>query len=225
MDSVEQIEQMVGAASEAPSLCGLDEAGRGPLAGPLVAALVAFPVGFDYSAFFPRAELRDSKRLRAGQREELLHYIHEYALVVATEIITVDDINARDIGWANRCAFERLIMRVEAMQYMVDGNLKLQNLGSRTRLVKCVKDADETIQAVAAASVVAKVTRDRLMRQLHEQYPVYGWDRNAGYGTRAHLDALHTHGISPHHRRQFVATALARFEPKLPGFEESSGDQ
>ncbi|MBX3082549.1 MAG: ribonuclease HII [Anaerolineae bacterium] len=209
MDSIE----------DTPLLCGLDEAGRGPLAGPLVAAMVCFPPGFNFNAFFRHAELRDSKKLSRDQREELLRYIYEYALTVETEIISVEDINAYNIGWANRTVFERLIMRVEAMQYIVDGNLKLQNLGARAKLVKSVVEADAHVQSVAAASIVAKVTRDRLMQQLHEEFPVYGWDHNAGYGTKAHLAALQAHGITPHHRLKFVQTALSRFGPKLPGFE------
>lgn len=209
----------VSTHDDAPGLCGLDEVGRGPLAGPLVAALVAFPAGFNFAALFPKSELRDSKRLSAEQREGMIREIYEFALVVETEIITVEDINARNIGWANRAAFERLIMRVDAAQYIVDGNLKLQNLGGRAARVKAVKFADATIEAVAAASIVAKVTRDRLMRQLHDEFPMYGWDRNAGYGTKAHLKALQAYGVTIHHRRQFVATALARFEPRLPGFE------
>ena len=204
---------------DTPLLCGLDEAGRGPLAGPLVAALVCFPPEFNFNSFFRHAELRDSKKLSRDQREELLRYIYEYALAVETEIISVDDINAYNIGWANRTIFERLIMRVDAMQYIVDGNLKLQNLGMRAKLVKCVVEADAHVQAVAAASIVAKVTRDRLMQQLHQDFPVYGWDHNAGYGTKTHLAALQMHGITPHHRHKFVQTALARLGPKLPGFE------
>jgi ribonuclease HII len=204
---------------ETPLLCGLDEAGRGPLAGPLVAALVCFPPEFNFTSYFPKAELRDSKKLKREQREEMLRYIYEHAVTIETEIISVEDINIYNIGWANRAVFERLIMRVDAMQYIVDGNLKLQNLGVRAKQVKCLVEADATIQAVAAASIVAKVTRDRLMQQLHAEYPVYGWDHNAGYGTKAHLAALQTHGITPHHRHKFVQTALARLGPKLPGFE------
>jgi ribonuclease HII len=204
---------------DTPLLCGLDEAGRGPLAGPLVAALVCFPPGFNFNQFFHHEELRDSKKLRREQREELIRYIYEYAVTVETEIISVEEINAYNIGWANRAVFERLIMRVDAMQYIVDGNLKLQNLGTRAKRVKCVIEADEKIQAVAAASIVAKVTRDRLMQQLHAEFPVYGWDHNAGYGTKGHLTALQAYGITQHHRHKFVQTALARFSPKLPGFE------
>ncbi|MBX3065269.1 MAG: ribonuclease HII [Anaerolineae bacterium] len=209
--------------AEAPTLCGLDEAGRGPLAGPLVAALVAFPVDFDFSTVFPHNLLRDSKKLNKLQRENLISVIHEHALAVETEIITVNEINRRDIGWANRAAFERLIMRVTALEYIVDGNLKLRNLGKRAKRVQCVVRADETVQAVAAASIIAKVTRDRVMQSLHNAYPQYGWNRNMGYGTRAHVLALQEYGITPYHRKQFATTALSHLTPRLPGFEQPEG--
>lgn len=208
-------------AVEIPPLAGLDEAGRGPLAGPLVAALVAFPPGFNFSAYFAKSKIRDSKKLSQHQRDHLMNYIMEVALVVDTEIVSVQEIDDNNIGWANRRAFERLIMRVNALEYIVDGNLKLQNLGKRQRHVRCVVRADESIEAVAAASIVAKVTRDRIMHELHAEYPHYGWDHNNGYGTRMHVLALRDFGPTPHHRRQFAITALARLEPHLPGFDTS----
>ena len=152
-------------------ICGLDEAGRGPFAGPLVAAAVIFPPGFTFNDVFPALKLRDSKTLSAHQRGNLIAYIYEYAEHVAAEIIPVEDINTLGLGWANRTVFERLIMAVEADRYIVDGNLKLQNLGRRRAKVRCVVRADQTEQAVSAASVVAKVVRDRLMDDLARRIP------------------------------------------------------
>jgi ribonuclease HII len=199
-------------------LCGLDEAGRGPLAGPLVAAAVIFPNDFVFHDVFPRLKFGDSKKLSAHQREAVINFIHEFALEVCVEVVPVEDINHQGIGWANRAAFERLIIRIEADSYIVDGNLKLTNLGKKARRVQSVVRADESEQTVSAASIVAKVTRDRIMHELHDQYPVYAWDRNMGYCTAQHLTALREHGPTQHHRHQFVTTALSKSGPKLPGF-------
>ena len=198
-------------------ICGLDEVGRGPLAGPIVAAAVVFPSDFVFANHFPALKFGDSKKLSIHQREAVWSLIHEFALTVQIERIEVDDINAQGIGWANRAVFERLIMAVDAESYVVDGNLKLSNLGRKSRRVRCVVRADESEQAVSAASIIAKVTRDRIMRELHTQYPVYGWDHNVGYCTREHLNAVWQFGSTIQHRRQFVTTALAKMTAKLPG--------
>jgi ribonuclease HII len=201
-------------------VCGLDEAGRGPLAGPLVAAAVVFAPGFVFADTFPGLKFGDSKKMSARQREAAVKFIHEFALVVAVEVIPVEDINTQGIGWANRAVFERLILAVEAQRYIVDGNLKLSNLGRKARRVRSVVRADQSEQAVSAASIIAKVTRDGIMRDLHEHFPIYGWDHNAGYCTPEHLAALRSYGACQHHRRQFVATALSRDNPQLPGLNE-----
>ena len=200
--------------------CGLDEVGRGPLAGPLVAAVVIFPADFVFADVFPKVKFGDSKKMSAHQREAVVSLIHEFALEVKVETISVDEINNQGIGWANRTIFERLILAVDADQYIVDGNLKLANLGRRARKVRSVVRADQTEQAVSAASIIAKVTRDHLMAELHDDFPVYGWNHNAGYCTREHLNAVRTYGSTIHHRRQFVTTALSRSNPMLPGFTE-----
>jgi ribonuclease HII len=200
--------------------CGLDEAGRGPLAGPLVAAAIVFPADFVFADVFPNVKFGDSKKMSAHQREAAVSLIHEFALEVKVETISVDEINIQGIGWANRTIFERLILDIDANQYIVDGNLKLGNLGRRARRVRSVIRADQTEQAVSAASIIAKVTRDRMMAELHDDFPVYGWNHNAGYCTREHLGALRTYGSTVHHRRQFVTTALSRSNPMLPGFND-----
>lgn len=206
-------------------LCGLDEAGRGPLAGPLVAAAVIFPPDFVFAEVFPALKFGDSKQLSAHQREAALSHIHEFALAIEVQIVSVDDINEQGIGWANRAAFERLIVALDADRYVVDGNLKLANLGKKARRVESMVRADQSIQSVSAASIVAKVTRDRIMRELHTDFPVYGWDHNAGYCTREHLAAVRTHGSTLHHRRQFVTTALSKSVPHLPGISEEESSR
>ncbi len=175
-------------------ICGMDEVGRGPLAGPLVAAAVVLPSGFDFTRAYPDLKFGDSKKLNAQQRDAAAAIIREIALVLTVESISVDEINALGIGWANRTVFERLIMCIDADRYIVDGNLKLANLGRRSRRVRSVVRADETEPTVSAASIIAKVTRARSMCDLHGDFPVYGWDHNAGYCTKMHLDALRQHG-------------------------------
>jgi len=189
-------------------VCGLDEAGRGPLAGPIVAAAVVFPIAFDFNAHFLGVALRDSKMLSRRQREIAYQRIIVCARNWQVEQIDVPDIDARNIGWANRTIFERLVQQVDADRYVVDGNLKLNIPSDLQPNVQCLVRADQSQPVVSAASIIAKVTRDRLMQALHLLYPVYGWDRNAGYCTVEHLAAIHTYGRSPQHRRQFVDTAL-----------------
>lgn len=198
------------------TICGLDEVGRGPLAGPLVAAAVVFPPGFSFAAAYPDMPFRDSKRMTRLQRERVFKLIHDTALVAEIRSITVDDINAHGIGWANRAIFERLIQAVEADLYIVDGNLKLNNLGDRAGRVRSLVRADETQEVVVAASILAKLKRDWMMEALHKSYPVYHWDRNKGYGTRQHIEALRQHGPCRLHRRRFVETALAVQLPLWP---------
>jgi ribonuclease HII len=185
----------------------------------LVAAAIIFPPEFVFIETFPSLKFADSKKLSSRQREATYEAIQEYAIVLKIETVPVEDINKAGIGWANRTAFERLIMDIEADEYIVDGSLKLSNLGKRARHVKCVVDADNTEQAVIAASIVAKVKRDRMMRDFHLDFPMYGWNNNMGYGTSAHITALREHGPCRYHRRRFVATALAKRGPKLPGLD------
>ncbi len=177
--------------------CGIDEVGRGALAGPLVAAAVILPEGFTHPL------LRDSKLLSERQREMVEPLIRVQALalhVIAIEVLEIDD---RGIGWANRVAFERLIDKVDAPEYLGDGNLRIRTL----RPYRSIVGGDRLVPAISAASIVAKVYRDRLMRELHSQFDHYGWAQNKGYGTPHHLGAIARHGISAHHRRAFIHPA------------------
>lgn len=187
-------------------VCGLDEVGRGALAGPLVAAAVVLPDGFSHPL------LRDSKLLSESQRETIEPVIRREALglqVIAIEVAEIDD---RGVGWANRIAFERLIEQVVAQEYLGDGNLVIRT-GHRYR---SVIGGDRLVPAISAASIVAKVFRDRLMRQLHPQYAHYDWERNKGYGTPHHLGAISRHGICIHHRRSFIHQVQpGLFDPAL----------
>lgn len=194
---------------ELPTLCcGLDEVGRGALAGPLVAAGVVLPDDIT-TRLGPLARfLRDSKTVPRHHREALAKEIRVHALAVEVVLISVDEINARGIGWANREAFYRLICAITADEYIVDGRVRPHAPPERAHLVRCMVKADAKVPAVAAASLVAKVYRDAWMTNLHTTYPVFAWERNAGYGTADHLAALHEQGPCPEHRTQFVKTAL-----------------
>lgn len=190
-------------------ICGLDECGRGPLAGPIVAAGVVLRI--DHRKW--RMDLDDSKKLKAKDRERLFELIMESGAKIEVEVISVRQINSRGIGWANKEIFRRLIKKIEADKYIVDGNLKLGRIQGKGDRVKCKVKADKSRKCVMAASVVAKVTRDRLMKELHNKYPHYGWETNVGYGTKNHISAIVKHGSVPPHRRLFVETALKKLTP------------
>ena len=180
---------------------GLDEVGRGALAGPLVASAVALSQKSHIS------NLKDSKKLNIKQRERLYELIINSGAEIKTEIISVRQINNRGIGWANKEIFIRLIKNTEADKYIVDGNIKLKVQGKTDR-VKSVINADATRKCVMAASIIAKVTRDHLMTELHNEFMIYGWKENAGYGTKKHIEAIRKVGTVKHHRDVYVTTVL-----------------
>lgn len=182
-------------ASPANPVAGVDEVGRGPLAGPVTAAAVILdpdniPAG-----------LNDSKALSAARREALFDQITASATVCVAHA-TVEEIDLLNILRASHLAMERAVMGLEIAprHLLIDGNLIPAGLkGHATAIVK----GDARSLSIAAASIVAKVTRDRLMVDLAQQYPGYGWDRNAGYPTKLHLEALLNLGVTPWHRRSF----------------------
>lgn len=184
-------------------ICGIDEVGRGALAGPIIAAGVILPQGYVNNS------LRDSKVLNREAREDLYQEVIECGASIKTEIISVAMINKYGIGWANKTLFKKLILQFNADQYILDGNLKIKVRGKSDKIVSLVK-ADATVPEVMAASIVAKVTRDKIMRELGTKHDYYGWESNVGYGTRVHIQALQEKGPCEHHRTLFVSTALQR---------------
>lgn len=183
-----------------PLLIGVDEVGRGPLAGPVVACAVVMPP--DRRAI---AGVDDSKQLDAPTRETLARHVYKHALVVSLGAASAREIDRINIYHATVLAMRRAIARVERRlgaavhHVIVDGNA-LRTLGvTHTGVVK----GDAKCYAIACASIVAKVTRDRLMASLARRYDGYGWERNAGYGTPFHRQALADRGLTPHHRRRF----------------------
>ena len=192
-------------------VCGIDEAGRGPLAGPVVAAAVIL---------HPRRSIRglaDSKVLTAKRREVLACRIRERAVAWAIGQAEVEEIDRLNILWATMLAMRRAVMAlgVTPDEALVDGN-RVPELPMRAR---AIVGGDASTPCISAASILAKTTRDEEMLALHQRYPDYGFDMHKGYPTEAHAAALCRHGVSPVHRRTFglVRTLLADAEP-LPLF-------
>ena len=176
-------------------VAGIDEAGRGPLAGPVVAAAVII----DRARLSPRllAQIDDSKRLSRARREAAFEALADVAHIGVGRA-DVDEIDRINILQASLLAMRRAVvqLRVQPGTALIDGN-RAPELSCRSR---CVVGGDHLSVSIAAASIVAKVTRDRLITELARLYPGYGWERNAGYGTKEHLDALQILGITPQHR-------------------------
>ena len=174
-------------------VAGIDEVGRGPLAGPVVTAAVILPEAIK--------GLADSKALSEKRREALFPVIMEQALV-GIGAASVREIDHLNILQATMLAMRRAVERLPKTPTlaMVDGNQN-PGLGIRTELV--IK-GDSKIPEILAASIVAKVIRDRLMRKLAQRHPFYGWESNVGYGAKQHRDAMNAQGVTAHHRRSFA---------------------
>lgn len=189
-------------------VCGLDEAGRGPLAGPVVAACVYVPPEKRGLEFW--SMVNDSKKLTAKKRDMLFDLIREHCIcgIAESSAEEIDQINILQASLlAMKRAFENCGGQADWVA-LVDGNQK----PPLTCTIQTVVKGDATSLSIAAASILAKVTRDRMMEDLCRQHPAYGWSKNAGYGTAAHMAALHEHGATIHHRRSFapVAAVIAR---------------
>lgn len=180
-------------------VCGVDEAGRGPLAGPVVAAAVILDPGR------PLLGIDDSKKLSAAQRERLAPLIREQALCWAVAEASVKEIDRLNILQATLLAMQRAVaaLSVRPERALVDGN-RCPQLDIP---VAAVVKGDGQIASIAAASILAKTVRDAGMQILHLEFPHYGFDRHMGYPTAAHVAALKQHGPSPAHRRSFRPVA------------------
>lgn len=180
-------------------IAGVDEAGRGPLAGPVVAAAVILcPGGIE--------GLNDSKKLSAGRRDKLFAAIMEQS-TVGIGIATVEEIDRLNILWATMLAMERAVegLNADVSEVLVDGN-RCPAWRWRSR---AIVGGDATEPCISAASIIAKVTRDALMVEADRVYPGYGWASNKGYGAAVHMDALRRLGPTPLHRRSFAPVARA----------------
>ena len=199
--SMDRYERLL-AAQGFTRVAGADEAGRGALAGPLVAAAVVLPAGFDIEG------INDSKLLTEPQREAAYARIVAAATWVACKAEPTA-IDARGLHRSNIALLRRAAKALEPDYVLTDGfpvpRIPCPSIG--------VKKGDAVSASVAAASIIAKVTRDRIMRRLHKRHPEFGWDHNKGYGTPDHLEALDRHGPTPLHRMSFAPCA----QPSLFG--------
>ena len=178
------------------SVCGVDEAGRGPLAGPVCAAAVILPEGVIIDG------VNDSKKLSEKKRESLFDVIRAQALSYSIAYATVDEIEEINILNATMLAMRRAIdgLEIKADYAMIDGN-KIPPLDIDA---ECIVKGDAKSMSIACASILAKVSRDRLLYKYAEEYPMYGFDKHKGYGTKVHREAILKYGPCPYHRKSFL---------------------
>ena len=184
-------------------ILGTDEAGRGPLAGPVVAGAVCFPDFFIEESF--KNQLDDSKKLTPLKREKAFEALLNSNALIGIGIASVQEIDEINILQASLLAMKRAILQIEEQnvligKILIDGSINAKWKWPSEPLIK----GDSKSLSIAAASIVAKVTRDKMMQDFAEQYPFYGWEKNMGYGTKAHLEGLEKHGITPLHRKSFA---------------------
>ena len=190
-------------------MAGVDEAGRGPLAGPVVAAAVIL------DDLRPIKGLADSKTLTAARREKLYDEIRANALCCSIAEATVEEIDSLNILQATMLAMRRAVigLRLKPVRVLVDGNrLPLLDVPA-----EAVVRGDALVQAISAASILAKVHRDRWCAQIDQDFPLYGFAGHKGYGTATHMAALREHGACIHHRRSFAPVAQSLFLCGSPG--------
>ena len=195
-----------------PLIAGVDEVGRGPLAGPVVACAVIMPPD---ARAIPGVD--DSKRLSVDQRNRLAPKIRERAVCYAIGAASVREIDRVNIYQATVIAMRRALGRLSVAPHhvLVDGKPFRTLEIAHTAIV----DGDDVCYSIACASILAKVTRDRVMRSLAGRYPDYRWERNVGYSTLAHLQGLADHGVTPHHRRSFIPVQQLTLDLTAPAVD------
>ena len=189
---------------------GCDEAGRGPLAGPVYAAAVILPKDFHYPL------LNDSKQMTEKNRDLLRPIIEREAVAWAVEAVQAEEIDTLNILWASVTGMQRAVLRLDPRPQflLIDGNKFRPFEGYGFKDYRTVVHGDATYASIAAASVLAKTHRDEFMRKIASDYPEYGWDRNMGYPTPEHIEAIRRYGYTPWHRKSFTVKEL---EPSLFG--------
>ncbi len=196
-------------------VAGVDEAGRGPLAGPVVAAAVIL------DDLRPIAGLDDSKKLTALRREALFDEIRAKALCFAIAEASVEEIDQLNILQATLLAMRRAVMglRLKPVRVLVDGN-QLPRLDVPS---EAIVKGDALVKSISAASILAKVHRDRWCKEVHEHFPHYGFSAHKGYGTVVHMEALRAHGACIHHRRSFAPVAQVLVQSSSSSLSVSQG--
>ncbi|MGX1900325.1 ribonuclease HII [Thermolongibacillus altinsuensis] len=176
-------------------IAGVDEVGRGPLAGPVVAAAVILPS----DVYLPG--LNDSKKLSESKREELFEQIQDVALAIGVGVVSAKEIDEINIYEATKKAMMKAVneLTIQPDHLLIDA-MQLPLLIPQTSIIK----GDANSVSIAASSIIAKVTRDRMMKKIGEQYPNYGFEKHMGYGTKEHLQAIETYGVTPEHRKSFA---------------------
>ncbi len=178
-------------------ICGIDEAGRGPLAGPVCAAAVILPNGLIIDG------VNDSKKLSEKKREKLYDEIINAAIAYSVQFVSPEKIDEINIRQATHLAMQNAVsdLKIKPDILIVDGNDNIDFDGIKSIYIK---KGDANSQTIAAASILAKVTRDRYMIGLAEEYPEYGLDAHKGYGTKKHIEAIQKYGVQPIHRKSFM---------------------
>ncbi|HLB44282.1 MAG TPA: ribonuclease HII [Candidatus Limnocylindrales bacterium] len=182
-------------------ILGVDEVGVAPSCGPVVACALAMPLSKR-----PIKGVRDSKTLSAAQRERLARSILRQAITVGLGAASVREIDQLNIYYATVLAMKRAVTHAGAHDFVIVDGRHIRGFERHAGPYRAVIDGDALCYAVACASIVAKVTRDRLMRRLAARHPGYGWEHNAGYATPDHRAGMAVLGITPHHRRSFITT-------------------
>ncbi|HEY4190335.1 MAG TPA: ribonuclease HII [Candidatus Limnocylindrales bacterium] len=181
-------------------IAGVDEVGVAPTSGAVVAAAVIMS---------PNCHripgVRDSKTLSAAQRERLDPLIRRRALAIGVGAASVAEIDRLNIYHATHLAMRRAIARLGGHDHVLVDGLRIADFEAQVGPYTAIVDGDARVYSIACASIVAKTVRDRMMSRLAVRYPAYGWDRNAGYATREHRDAIRAHGLTPHHRSSWQA--------------------
>ena len=182
-------------------IAGVDEAGRGPLAGPVVAAAVIL------NADFRHKEINDSKKLSALEREQLFIEIKNSCVSYGIGIVSPKAIDETDILRASKLAMRRALLKLDPVPHFILTDAVPVNIMDIPQ--KAMTGGDARVFSIAAASILAKVTRDHLMMKYHQKYPDYAFDQHMGYGTEIHLSAIKKHGPSPIHRMSFAPLKLS----------------
>lgn len=188
-------------------VCGIDEVGRGPWAGPVVAAAVILDPSKPLPTLKPTLKINDSKKLSPQKREQLDKIIRKNCVAFSIAEISVSTINREGIVKASQRAYRRCLRLLKpAADFVLVDAFYIKNVARKNQLP--IIKGDQKSVSIAAASIIAKVYRDDLMRALHQEFPHYHFDEHKGYGTKKHMEAIKNHGLCPHHRLVFVPENL-----------------